>query len=252
MTPRQWTGWTGLGSSAVVEPAPPATFAPSTAGVRPLRVPPLTGQPRAVIAQLVRDVTLLFLIDRSGSTFGPWGDPTDVTGAAAEGVIDLQRASGGGRAGVVLWGSDAPRNLAVGPLDVVKDSRELRAALRNTTSLGGTNIAAGIARGKQLADAAPSGHTVITVVLTDGIEIVDDRVRAAVSSLPPHSMHICLVDRANGCTPDMEAAWRSLPLGSFTRLQSFDLADITTQIVTIFATSLGLTAPTITSPRKKD
>ena len=251
MTPQQWTGWSGLGSAAPVGLAPSTTFTQRPAGAAPLRVPPLTGESRAAIAKLVRQITMNFLIDCSGSMSGPWGDPTDVTGAAAESVINLQRASGGGHAGVVLWGSDAPRDLAVGPLDVTRDAKALRAALRNNASLGGTNIAAGIARGKELADAAPAGDTVITVVLTDGMETVDDAVRAAVASLAPSSMHICLIDRSNGCSPAMEAAWRSLPLGSFTRLQSFDLVDITSQIVTIFANTLHLTAPAITAPQKK-
>jgi phosphodiesterase/alkaline phosphatase D-like protein len=56
-----------------------------------------------------------------------------------------------------------------------------------------------------------------------------------------------LVDRSNGCSPDMEAAWRSVAFGSFTRLTSLDTRGMATELAQVLAAALDLHLPTATA-----
>ncbi|HTL40540.1 MAG TPA: hypothetical protein VL294_03620 [Pseudolysinimonas sp.] len=235
------------GMTAGVRPAAPA----ATGQVAAIRIPPLTGASKAIIAAMVKKTYCVFLPDQSGSMFGAFGDPTGVTAAAAESVLDLLHRSGGGSASVIPWGSDAPARLAAGPLDIRKDLKRLSKALRNGENLGGNDLAAALRRAKLLTPALGPDRQVVYCVITDGIEDATPAIHAAVGDLAPGSVHMCLVDRNGGRTAAMDAAWATVPFGSSTTLDAFDITAMTSQLVDVIATTLGLTAPVITPGRSK-
>lgn len=250
-SPRQLDGFTRVGNSGQKLSGTVPQVASRQTGARAITVPPLSGAPRGVIAQLAKRTVCAYVPDRSGSMYGAWGDPSDVCGAAAESLIELQRRSGGGRALVVPWGTDAPANLVVGPLDVRKGKKALSTALREHTSLGGTDLPRALRQVKASMPALAPDDIPLIFVLSDGIESVTAEMHSAIAALPKGSVHMCLVDRANGCTPQMEAAWRTVKFGSFTRLNHLDVSSMTAQLVDIYATTLGLTTSTRTTNRKR-
>ena len=128
--------------------------------------------------------------DQSGSMFGAFGDPTGVTAAAAESVLDLLHRSGGGSASVIPWGSDAPARLAAGPLDIRKDLKRLSTALRNGENLGGNDLAAALRRAKLLTPALGPDHQVVYCVITYGIQDATPAIHAAVGDLAPGWVHV--------------------------------------------------------------
>lgn len=235
-------GSTSVGLAGASLPGRPAPHSTVRSGARPICVPLLSGAQREEIKVLAARTCSVIIPDRSGSMYGSWGDPSDVCGAAAESLLDLQRRSGGGRAAVVPWGTTAPAALVTGPLDVVKGRKELSRALREHSSLGGNDMAAALDRTREVITPVTPDDTVIGFLLTDGIESVTQRVHDAVAALPPQSVHMLLVDRGNGCSPDLQAQWRSVAFGSFTVLNHLDVTEMANQLVAIYADTLGLMA----------
>ena len=225
-------------------PAP----APAPRAARPVALAPLAGAPPRVIAARVRKTTIQFLIDDSGSMYGPWSDPSGIRYAAAESLLMLMRRHGGGRAGVIHWGDSVPRPLALAPVDVRRDRKVLQRALTIPASLGGTHLPRALLAAADHIDVTPDDETALVFVVTDGIEDVTAETHAAVAALPPNAVHVLLIDRSNGCTDAMEAAWRGVAFGSFTRLRTFDTRAMATQIADIFATGLELETQTHDSP----
>lgn len=240
MSVRQFDGVTPLG---LIAPSPPhdgGLASVPVRGARPVLLPGLKGAPPREIAARAKRSCTVFAVDRSGSMYGAWGDPSDICGAAAESLIDLQRRSGGGRSLIVPWGTDAPAHLVTGPLDVRRGRRELSKALRTHSSLGGNDLPAGLARVAERLPALDDDETVAVYVLTDGGESVTQATHDAVAALPPGSVHLCLIDKARMCTPDMEAAWRTVAFGSFTRFEQLDVRSIAHQMVSIYGRTLGI------------
>ncbi len=183
---------------------------------------------------------VVFAIDDSGSMYGPWGDQHGVRRAVALGIVDLMRRGGGGRVGVVHWGSDAPRELVL-PLTSVSRRRTIRDGLEIPPSLIDNNLVAALARsGEVLRDRQPEGVPLV-IVITDGIEEVGARVRTQLAKLPHGSVHVLLVDYSNNSV-GYEPAWRDLPLGSFTRLD-LDIERMTWQAAEVVVAAVGLSMP---------
>jgi hypothetical protein len=238
--PGQLIGETALGASGAKARELPARSASLRTGARAIQVCPLVGAPRRVIVQLAQQIIICFAPDRSGSMYGTWGDPSDVCGAAAESLIGLQRRSGGGHAAVVPWGTDAPAELVVGPIDVNKGAKYLSSALREHSSLGGNDLGAALRRAAEVTRPLTAEQKLLVFVLTDGIESVTPEIHSAVAALPGGSVHMLLVDRANGCSPQMEADWLTVGFGSFTRLNALNVASMTAELVQIYADALSL------------
>lgn len=245
----QVTGTTGVGREGVKPSGRPGLSSNRRAATPPVYVPPLTGAPQAEITALVRSVISASIIDRSGSMFGSGGDPSDVCGAAAESLVELQRRSGGGRSVVVPWGSTAPPELVTGPLDVVKGRRGLRTALREFGSLGGTDMASGLRRTHEVVMPLRPDETFVGFVFSDGIDDGGSVVRDAVAAFPAGSVHLLLIDRFGWTTPASHAAWSALPFGSVTVLDHLDVVEMANQLVAVFAAAIGLTAVPAT-PRR--
>lgn len=211
---------------------------------RPVRLGTLAGASSREIRGIVQQVLALFLVDDSGSMYGQWGDPTGVRYAAALSLVALMRKSGGGRAGVLHWGTAPGGELTC--LDVRKHPRALTQALQIPPTLGGNDLPAALQRGRELLGASTPEQHPLVFVLTDGIEDVTPATVAAVAALPARSVHMVLIDRSNGCTSDMEAAWRSVAFGSFTRLTRLNVQDMASEMGDVFANALGLTVtPTL-------
>lgn len=239
-------GRRGASHGVVVAPKEPKPFEPAA---KPVRLPSLQGASPETITQLVEALVILFLVDDSGSMYGTWGDGSGVRYAAARSLVDLvRRHAKDARAGVVHWGTDVGDVLP--PVPVRRGGRQLQHALRIPPSLGGNNLPAALARAAGLLPAATAGSEVpLVFVLTDGCEPITPAMHAALGALPPGCVHIALVDRSNALDPFSEAAWRALPLGSFTRLD-LDTSGLATELGALLARALGLTlptAPTITS-----
>jgi hypothetical protein len=226
------------GPALSLSAAPVLPAAPRAA--RPVNLAPLTGGPPRVISSRVAKTTITFLIDDSGSMYGAWGDPTGIRYAAAESVLMLMRRHGGGRAGVIHWGSTVPPELALAPVDVRRDRKALRRALTIPQSLLGNDLPAALRAAASSVGSARQEEVSLVFVVTDGIEAVTTDTHAAVAALPEGAVHMVLVDRSNGCTPPMEAAWQAVAFGSFTRLQTFDTKAMAIQIAATFAHALEL------------
>ena len=119
-------------------PEPPARSAKIAA---PIVLPLMTGAPKKEVKARVERTVVMFLCDDSSSMYGASGDPGGVRYGAALSVLGLMERSGGGRAGVVHWGSEAPRSMAVEPIDIKRGRRKLHKALTIPKELGGTNLA---------------------------------------------------------------------------------------------------------------
>jgi hypothetical protein len=217
---------------------------------RPVALPAMVGATTKQIRMLVELMIVFFLPDDSGSMYGQWGDPTGIRYAAALSLLGLMERSGGGRAGVVHWGSNAPADLAVGPVAVKRGKKVLTAALTVPPSLGGTNLVSGLVRARELTPELGAEERAIYFCLSDGIEAVTPAMKAAIGSLPPGSVHMLLVDRSGGCDPAMEAAWRTVAFGSFVRLKTFDTKAMAEQLAQIFAAAIDLQMPTDTTVQK--
>ena len=210
---------------------------------QPIRLPDLTGEARDEIRARLKRCRITFLVDDSGSMYGAWGDPTGVRYAAALSVLGPMQRGGGGRAAVLHWGTEAPDELALAPVDVRRGRRLLRKALTVPPTLGGNDLPKALRAALVLTGAPDEDEQPLTVVLTDGIESVTPAMHAAVAAHPPGSVHMLLVDRSGGCSEEMERDWRTVAFGSFTRLRTFDTAAMAHQIGEALADALGLQMP---------
>lgn len=235
-------GLDGHASGTITHHAPrPVSYPEPRLGrpaARPVKLPPISELPKAVIKTLVKRVHVTFLIDDSGSMYWHYGDPEGVRYAVALSIVDMLRRHGAKgnapRATVIHWGTDAPHALAAGPLNLSdkKTKKQLDTALTIPPTLGGNDMARAFraAKDRQRGD---SGDTIsLTFVLTDGIESVTQSTRDTLAALPAQSVHMLLIDRSHGCNEQMEADWRALPLGSFSRLNTWDTRSLATDVRT--------------------
>jgi hypothetical protein len=204
----------------------------------PLRLPGLAGAPPNVTRQRVANLDVIFAIDESGSVHGPDGtDPQGARNAACLSVVDLMQRHGGGRAGVVHWGSTAPASLALAPMPVYH--RRLQRGLRIQPKLGGTRPEVALARVRKLIRGNSSGRTLAVLLITDG-QNLGTGLDQALKQLPARSVHLILVDPSGDCW-GQEAAWRELPWGSFSRLESLSHHKrMAWESGTVIARSIGL------------
>ena len=252
--PRRLSGRDDLalsgGGAYQAVPPPPAYRAPKRFA-KPVYLPPMVGASQEAQRKMMETKTAVFVIDDSGSLyFGTGGDLTGIRYAAPLSLLGLMRRAGGGRAGVVHYGSEAPAELVTPLLDVKRNWRQLQNALSiPAPSLGGTNVASGFVRCADLLAEDPSGQAVVYLI-GDGLEAISPAARQAIDALPPQSVHLLLVDRSGACDAVLEAGWRSLPLGSIHRLDVFDTKAMAWQLAEIFASSIGLQMPSATGPKK--
>ena len=222
---------------------------------RPIWLPPMVGASRDEIRLLLRLLVVFFLCDDSGSMYGSWGDPTGVRYAAAQSLLGLiERSSGRGassRAGVIHWGTDAPAELALAPVDVRRGRKALKQALTVPPTLMANNLPLALSRARQMTPPLIDEEQAIYYVLTDGIEDVTPVMHAAIAALPPGSVHMVLVDRSGGCDPAREAAWNGVAFGSFTRLKTFDTTEMAQQLAEVFAASIDLQMPEASTTERK-
>jgi hypothetical protein len=213
---------------------------------RPVRLPGLAGAPPNVIRQRVANLDVIFAIDESGSVHGPDGtDPQGARSAACLSVVDLMRRHGGGRAGIVHWGNTAPASLALAPMPVYH--RRLQRGLELHPKLGGTRPEVALTRVRKLIRENSSGRTLAVLLITDG-QNLGTGLDQALRQLPARSVHLILVDPSGDCW-GQEAAWRELPWGSFTRLESLsDHKRLARESGTVIARSIGLRLSQRTSP----
>jgi hypothetical protein len=237
-----------VGGAHAVVPAPPHPRPKRVA--RPIVLPPMVGAPPAEQAERAQHSATIFVIDDSGSLyFGAGGDTTGIRYAAAQSLVGLMRRAGGGTAAVVHYGSEAPAEMVTPLLHVKRDGRQLKRALKiPVPNLGGTNVASGLARCAPLLEGRATLNPV-AYLIGDGLESISDTAHAAVASLPPNSVHLLLVDKLGACDAALEAGWRSLPLGSVTRLDVFDTKTMAWQLADIFAASIGLKMPGAARPK---
>lgn len=187
----------------------------------------------------VNEIDVDFAVDDSGSMYWHGGDPRGVRRAASLSVVRLIARSRRARVGVVHWGSEAPAHLVL-PLTPVRHRRQIEAGLALPPSLGGNNFPAALARSREVLQASGPTRIKVIIAITDGIEELDAAAAHQLALLPSRSVHVVLVDHSHGCTPDLEAGWLALPLGSFTRLDLLDTRQMANQIAQIVATA---TAP---------
>ena len=239
-----------MGGAHAVVPAPAHPRPKRVA--RPIVLPPMVGAPPAEQAERVKRSATIFVVDDSGSLyFGAGGDTTGIRYAAAQSLVGLMRRAGGGTAAVVHYGSEAPAEMVTPLLHVKRDGQRLKGALTiPVPNLGGTNVASGLAQCAPLLQGRASVNPVIYLI-GDGLESISDTAHAAVVALPPESVHLLLVDKLGACDATLEAGWRSLPLGSVTRLDVFDTKTMAWQLADIFAASIGLQMPGATRPKGK-
>jgi hypothetical protein len=159
----------------------------------------------------------------------------------------MMNKCGSARAAVVHWGTDAPLEMAVAPVQLKRGRKTLKQALSIPPTLGGTNLAGALSRAHELTPPPAQDEQTVYYILTDGIEPVTPAIAAAIANLPAGSVHMLLVDRSGGCDPNMEAAWRGCAFGSFTRLRTFDTEAMSHQLADIAATTLGLEMPHATT-----
>jgi hypothetical protein len=219
---------------------------------RPIVLPAMIGAPPAEQEKRVERSAAVFVIDDSGSLyFGAGGDTTGIRYAAAQSLIGLMRRAGGGSAAVVHYGSEAPAEMVTSLLHVKREGRRLKRALTiPVPNLGGTNVASGLARCASLLQGREVPNPVVYLI-GDGLETISDTAHAAVATLPPKSVHLLLVDKLGSCDAALEAGWRSLPLGSVTRLDVFNTKTMAWQLADIFAASIGLQMPSDAGPQAR-
>lgn len=229
-------------------PHPPAPSRVPPSSFTPVRLPLPPDLPPRELARIWQVTTVIFDVDDSGSMYGRHADDRGVRYAAARSVVDLMVRAGGGRAGVVHFGSTAPAELALAPVDVRRRRRALDAALRIPPSLGGTDLASGLDRSRLLLEAPRTDEQQAVLVLTDGLQDTGLALRAAVERLPASSVHVLLIDHLHTCGAGLEASWRALPLGSFTRLPLDDPAQLSWLVADVLVRSRGLTLPPLSAP----
>jgi hypothetical protein len=212
---------------------------------RPVRLPAIVGASPEVIRKRVGRMLVFFVCDDSGSMYGSWGDPTGVRYAAALSLLRLMVRSGGGRAAVVHWGTESPPELALAPMPVKGGRRALKRNLVVPPTLGGNDLPLALRRALEMTPDLADDERVVYFVLTDGIEAVTSATHAAVEALAEDSVHMILVDRSNGCTPEMESTWKTVPFGSFTRLRSFETKPMARQLAETFAAAIDLELPEV-------
>lgn len=217
----------------------------------PVYLPPLEGALPKVIRARVRRTVVFFLFDDSGSMYGRYGDPHGVRYAVGRSVTGLMDRSGGGRAGAIHWGTDAPMPMVLVPVDVCKGKRALKAAMVVPPTLGGNDLPLALRRAAEVTPPVAKDETVFYYVITDGGEPVTPAMHAAIAALPPGSIHVLLVDNSGICDAAMETAWATCAFGSWTRLETFDTKQMATQIAEIFAASIGLQMPDPTSTERE-
>lgn len=230
-----------------IQPAPAPT---GRQLARPVSLGVPTNVSKTELRAAVERWIVMFACDDSGSMYGSAGDPLGVRYAAARSIIDLMSRAGGGQAGVVHWGTSAPRELALAPQDVRRQRRRLEAVLTIPPTLGGNDAAAALQLSRELLPE-PDGETVQSVCLiTDGCEPITPAIHEAVDALPPMSVHVLLIDHSHYCSSDLEAAWRALPL-TFTRLAVNDPPRMTWQIAHSLFSSVGLQLPPLSTKSRR-
>jgi hypothetical protein len=191
----------------------------------------------------ISEVDLILAPDDSGSMYGPGGDEHGIRRAVALSQVGLlRRGPRGSRVGVAHWGSEAPAERALGLTDPRRHPLRVRRKLAIGPSLGGTNLAAGLARSRELLGGSGPGRLPVVLVLTDGLQDPDASVEQELAELPERSVHILLIDPQNYCTAELEQAWQALPFGSFTRLD-LDNTALSWQAAEILANTVGLHMP---------
>lgn len=218
---------------------------------RPVVLPPLVGGTPSEISDLAQQVLAVFAIDDSGSMYGLFGDPTGIRYAAAQSLVAMQRRSGGGLAGVAHWGTSCPEEMVTPLVDVRRNRRQLDHGLQIPETLGGNDMPAALRRVAEMLPRLGRNDIPLTFVITDGIESVTAETHAAVAALPKRSVHMLLIDCSNGCSEEMEQAWRTVAFGSFTRLPHFDTKAMAMALATVYAESLGLSLASTPTRRRK-
>jgi len=246
MTPRGCTQLLGRNTLSLLAPGAALRKVSVTAHLGPAQparsivLPPLQGASKAVIRARLARLTVFFLVDDSGSMYGTWGDPNGVRYAAARSLLELLRRSGGARVSIIHWGTDAPADMALAPIKLPRGRKDLELALSIPPTLGGTNVLSALGRAAELTPPLVEDEQAIYFILGDGIELVTPAINTALSALGERQVHMLLVDRSGGCDPALEAAWRSVPFGSFTRLRTFDTRAMAHQLAQIAAATLSL------------
>jgi hypothetical protein len=213
-------------------PAPSKTPAKSEG---PIRLPGVTGGTPAAVENAFGRLTVILALDDSGSTQPPHGtDPHSVRYAASRSVIEWMRRHGGGRCGVVHWGSTAPERLAVGPVSVNRRMRTLRRALNQRPNLGATVPAAALQRAARMLPIPAPGDVHTVLLITDG-EDPGEGLEEALAGLPERAVHLMLVGDAT-----QHVGWHDLAFASTTWLPAFDNQALTWQAGSVLAGSLGL------------
>ena len=212
----------------------------------------MSGESRKVIASRVAITDVWFVMDDSGSMYAQWGDWSGIRYAAALSVLGMMRRAGGGSAGVIHWGSSAPEGMALGPVGIRRGDRKLKASLTiPDPTLGGNDLPAALRlAGDRIGTPAPE-RNLLVLVITDGVEAVTKETHAAVARIPEGCVHMLLVDRSHQCDAQMEAAWRSVAFGSFTRLESFETSVMAHKLAAVVADSLGLEGPSPTEGKSQ-
>jgi hypothetical protein len=205
----------------------------------PVRLPGVTGATPAAIENAFRHLTVILAIDDSGSTQPPHGtDPHAVRYAASRSVIQWMRRQGGGRCGVLHWGSTAPAPLAVGPVPVNRRMRTLHRALDQRPNLGSTVPAAALRRAARMLPRPAPGDVQAVLLISDG-EAPGEGLEEPLAGLPEHAVHLMLVGDGHG-DGARHRGWEVLPFASVTRLPAFDNQALAWQAGSVLASALGL------------
>jgi Mg-chelatase subunit ChlD len=198
------------------------------------------------LSDLLRSLDVVLAVDDSGSESVI--DPTGVRYAAALSVLNFLRRRDDAMVGVVHWGSAAPAELML-PLTPTSKYRRIEKALTIPEhGLGGTNVAAGLAAAADLLAHGRDDAQPVVAILSDGLEQVGSAAAHEISRLRERCVHVILVDPANTCSPDLEAGWRALGLGSFTRLDEVRTEPMAWQIAEIVARAAGTAMPPLPNP----
>jgi len=252
MSARQLIGRTNIAPSAsAVNEVKVDVFDQTSHTARPVALPALVGGSPREIRELAQNVRTVFAIDDSGSMYGLFGDPTGIRYAAAQSLVAMQRRSGGGLAGVVHWGTWAPYDMVTPLVDVRRNRRLLNRGLTIPETLGGNDMPAALRRVAEVLPPLGRNDVPLVFVITDGIEDVTAEMHAAVAALPQGTVHMLLIDCWNGCSEEMERAWRTVAFGSFTRLPHFDTKAMAMALAAVYAQSLGLSMGSTPTVRRR-